>query len=360
MFTEILNNLLIRLLNFLRLKLGFGSNNSLIVKYLQALYRTYIKKRYLPKIISLPFPCLDGEVMISLTYECQCGCPHCCVAFYKQAQKGLLNSQEVMRLVDESRRLGVSLIYFMGGEPLLVSNLPEYIRYAKNKGLITSLDTNGLLLNEDMVKRLKGAGLDVIGVSIDSPFETVHDVLRGVNGIFKRAITGIKLCRRYNIECYICTYATKENLKNGELEKIINLAKSLNVKVWILSPITSGRWLNREDLILSQEEIDLLRNYLERRAVVWEDGHIDSKEIPFSCAAFKRERFYVSAYGDVQPCPLIPISFGNIREEPLKSILKKMWNSEMFGNHRGYYDCPMNDKNFRQKHIKLCSPVHSI
>lgn len=359
MLTQILNDLLIRSLNFLRLKLAPHSKNSL-VRYLRGLYHEYIKKCLL---MNIPLPLLGGAVMISLTYECQCRCEHCALALYKQAQRKVLSSQEVMKLIDESKRLGVIQIYFCGGETLLVSRLPDYIRYAKEKGLITSLDTNGFLLDEARVKKLKEAGLDIIGVSIDSPFETIHDVLRGVKGIFKRAIAGIKYCKKYNIDCYISTYATKENLKNGELEMIINLAKSLGAKVRILSPIASGRWLNRDDLVLSKEEVTILRNHLEKGVVFWEDKHIDSKEVHFSCAAFRRERLYISAYGDIQPCPFIPVGFGNIREDPLKSILKKMWNSEMFVNYRGSYDCPVNVKNFIQgqmlKQIKVCSLPHS-
>lgn len=359
MLTQLLNDLLIRLLNFLRLRLFVYSQNSLF-RPLRRLYYEHIKI-YLLRFV--PFPFLDGGVMVSLTYECQCRCSHCCGALYRQAQKRLLNSQEVMKLIDESKRLGVSQIYFVGGEPLLVSNLPEYIRYAKKKGLMTRLDTNGFLLNGKKVKELKEAGLDMIGVSIDSPFETIHDVLRGVNGIFKRAVEGVKYCKKYNIACYISTYATKENLKNGELKMTINLAKSMGVKVRIMSPIAGGRWLNREDIVLSLEEIALLRNYLERGEVFWGGAYLDNKEIPYLCYALRKEFFYISAYGDVQACPFIPISFGNIREEPLKNILKRMWSVDLFTTYKGSYDCPVNVKNFIQgqilKQIKVCFLPHS-
>ena len=46
--------------------------------------------------------------------------------------------------------------------------------------------------------------------------------------------------------------------------------------------------------------------------------------------------FYVSCYGEVQPCPFVPVQFGNIRDESLESILSRMWSHKAF---RG-----MNDK----------------
>ena len=217
--------------------------------------------------------------------------------------------------------------------------------------MMVKLDTNGFLLDEAMVKKLKDSGLDFIGVSIDSSFEAVHDKLRGVIGIFKRAITGIKYCKKYNLECYISTYATKENLKNGDLEKLMKLAKKLGVKIRILSSIRSGKLFNRKDLVLSPEEITLLRNLLEKNMVYWETDDLDDKEIPFFCNALEKNFFYISAHGDVQPCCYLPIIFGNIRKEPLESIVRRMWDSDMFVNYKECSDCPVNNEDFRDKYF---------
>ena len=335
-----LKDLVIRFFYFSQRELTSHFNNPVVRYLLRIFYKNYLK-RYLPM--------LNTDVQIALTYRCQCRCIHCGSALYKQKQGKELTSSEVMRLVDEVRRLGAGSVYFFGGEPLLVPQLTDYIRYAKRKGLTVILDANGFMLNENMVKKLKEAGIDCIGISIDSPFEIVHDKLRGISGIFNRAIAGIKYCKKYNVGCYMSTYTTKEKLKNGELEKTINLAKTLGVKIRILTPTLCGEWLNRNDLVLSPKEIALLRSFLEKNKVYWEREDLDNKETPFVCPAFEKGYFHISAYGDVQPCCFLPVSFGNIRKEPLISIVRRMWSSDMFVNYE-VHNCPSNEKSFRQRY----------
>lgn len=322
------------------------------------LARAYYK---LLKYLRFIMPFYNCSIMVALTYRCQCACQHCCSGLYKKDQKQELRKGEIMKLIDEFSDLGGKDMIFFGGEPLLIPELVDFIKYAKQKRLRVSFDTNGFLLDEDKVRDLKEAGLDIIGVSIDSPFEAVHDELRGVKGIFERAVSGIKYCKEYDISCYITTYVTKDKLKNGEIQKLINLAKSLGVKVRLLSPIRGGKWLDRKDVVLSPEEVVILRSFLEPNTVYWEMPTLDKADIPFSCSSFLKDYFYISAYGDVQPCCFFPLSFGNIREEPLSNIVKKMWDSDLFKMHDKSGDCLFNNENFRNRYSKLIgSGVESL
>ena len=61
--------------------------------------------------------------------------------------------------------------------------------------------------------------------------------------------------------------------------------------------------------------------------------------------------FYISPYGEVQPCCFMPLRFGNIREEPLKDILDRMWSHEMFDMDWVRKECPMLNDEFRKKYI---------
>ena len=64
-----------------------------------------------------------------------------------------------------------------------------------------------------------------------------------------------------------------------------------------------------------------------------------------------KEYVYVSPYGDVQPCCFMPLSFGNIREEPLKTILERMWKHPMYSESSIFKECPMLSDEFRKKYI---------
>lgn len=290
-------------------------------------------------------------VLFAPSYKCQCSCVHCGIALQRQKQKKELGYNEIMKLIDEVSRLGAKKLFFLGGEPLLVPELAGYISYARKKGLKTRIETNGRLLNERLVKKLKKAGLNSLGVSIDSPFETVHDQLRGVKGTFKKAIAGIRYCKKYKIDCYMTTYVTKKSLRNGEAKQTVALAKRLRVILRVLSPVLVGRWLNRKDLALSCEDISLLRNLLKKDKIHWENELIDSKELPFFCSAMNKLSFFISPYGDIQPCIYVPVSFGNIKQEPLGKIIKKMWSSRIFSKlkYGKYRSCPFNNKAFVKK-----------
>jgi len=75
-------------------------------------------------------------------------------------------------------------------EPLLYKDLPEVIEIIKKCGLKCTITTNGYLL-EKHAEYIVEMGLDNLSVSIDGP-DKVHDMIRGVNGAFRRAINGIK------------------------------------------------------------------------------------------------------------------------------------------------------------------------
>lgn len=147
-------------------------------------------------------------------------------------------------------------------------------------------------------------------------------------------------------------------LQTGDTKKIIQLGKDLGVfKIRLLTPMLVGRWQKREEIKLSKEELKEFWSLLEPNFVFWKyacDG-----TVPFVCLSVAQQGFSVTSYGDVQPCCYIPISFGNVRKEPLKVIVDRMWRSSYFKQERTkHLDCPMNDDNFRRKILRLTEGKH--
>ena len=60
-------------------------------------------------------------------------------------------------------------------------------------------------------------------------------------------------------------------------------------------------------------------------------------------------QYYISAYGDVTPCDFSPICFGNIRQESIKSIWKKIIKHPAY-NHISRR-CRMQNPSFRQHYV---------
>lgn len=290
------------------------------------------------------------SIQVALTYRCQCTCVHCSAGRFSRLPNQEMTFDETASLIRDARRLGAREICFFGGEPLLVPFVCDLVAMAHGLGFQTRLDTNGWLLDEAMLQRLKAAGLNHIDVSLDGADAEVHDRLRGMPGLFDRAVQGIRHCREAGMFCTISTYATRENLRDGQLEQVIALAQDLGVETRILSSIRSGRWEDREDIVLTPEDTARLKSLLDpHKHVYWETVLAGTPDSAFVCPTLQRLMIYVSAYGDVLPCSFLPMSFGNVRKEPFSDIVRRMWGSEPM-QKPGHSGCLMNDPDFRRKY----------
>lgn len=289
-----------------------------------------------------------ATAMLAITYSCNCNCAHCSAGLYQKKEKVLLSSNEIYSTISQLNEAGINTVYFFGGEPLLDSNLLEYIKYAKRLNMASRFDTNGMLLDETTIKKLKTSGLSIIGVSLDSPLAEKNDNSRGIKGLFRKNIENILFCQKYSLPVYITTIVTKQNLYNGELLLMTKLAEALGVKLRLLSSIQCGLWQDKNDIRLEPIDILNLKKYLKKDKIYWERPDQDFPESDFICSTLDRSNIYISAYGDVQPCCFIPVTFGNLRTESLAVILDRMINSKLYDGSDNV-DCPVNSAAFRQK-----------
>lgn len=122
-------------------------------------------------------------------WHCNQKCVHCYAAGQAHAEEEELSTEDWKRIVDKCREIGVTQVTFTGGEPTVRPDLIELIDYAK--WFITRLNTNGILLTEDYVKKLRGASLDSVQVTFYSYKEGVHNALVGADR-FSETVNGIK------------------------------------------------------------------------------------------------------------------------------------------------------------------------
>jgi len=255
---------------------------------------------------------------------------HCGVASYEK-QKNPLSIEEIKDIIHHVAELGSGTIYFSGGEPLLRSGLVDLVHTAVERGCKVQFDTNGLLLDATMARQLSLCGGQIlVGVSLDSPEKKAHDLNRGVEGIFDAAVEAIESCVRERVPVNISYYMTRDAFQRGELERIIQLSRELQVDgLRVLTPALSGRLFEDHDSAFSREEESTLMVRLEEEKGF---AFLEHKNIynNHRCSAFDMELMYISPYGEVQPCIYVPVRFGNLREEPLTRILNRMWKHWIF------------------------------
>ena len=88
---------------------------------------------------------------------------------------------------------GKAQIQFVGGEPLLKKGVPGLVRHAFNKGFSTTMTTNAYLIDENLARDIVDSGLNTIVISLDGIDRQTHDFLRGVSGVYDRAMKAIEL-----------------------------------------------------------------------------------------------------------------------------------------------------------------------
>ncbi|NOR13331.1 MAG: radical SAM protein [Candidatus Aminicenantes bacterium] len=273
-------------------------------------------------------------VTIAVTYKCQSRCEHCYSDSPTRPPEEELTSEELKSVIRQVRGLGAMAVHFSGGEPLLRKDVFDLVSYARSLGLQTRVNTNGILLNEENVKRLKAAGLTECGVSLDSADPAVHNKLRGTKDLHEQTIRGIRMLRKHGVTCRIMTVALKGSIPEG-VEKTISLGRSLDASyMYILLPIASGGWDGAYEQILNSHERAQIRALQDLSF-----AHLEMPTERTNCCVFRKSILYVSANGNVMPCAFVPFVIGSVKEQPLDQIWR-YHTAKLNLVCRG--DCPMN------------------
>jgi MoaA/NifB/PqqE/SkfB family radical SAM enzyme len=263
-------------------------------------------------------PPVPPYLCIAPTYRCQCKCPHCYSSAPDRREHDEMDTDQWRSVLDQAKALGVLQINISAGEPLLRDDIAGIVRHAHDIGLLTRINTNGLLLTRERVAELKAAGLTQCGVSIDDADPEVHDRLRGVPGAHRRAIEGIRNLHQAGILCQTSTYAARRLIPDG-LKKIIALGKELGVlSVYFFFPIAAGRWENATDELLTEEEKAQVRALRDPSLV-----HLELATPSYQCCMVTKYFLFVAPNGDVTPCPFVTHAMGNVRDRPLAEFYRR-------------------------------------
>ena len=119
--------------------------------------------------------CIDIETVAM----CDLACPFCFREYYATPDK-LIDSNFCFELLDQISELGIPSVKFnWRGEPLLHPKLPDFIAYAKKKGIIeTIINTNATNLTEKKAKELISSGLDYMIYSFDGGTKETYEKMR--------------------------------------------------------------------------------------------------------------------------------------------------------------------------------------
>ncbi len=164
-----------------------------------------------------------------VTYRCNATCSFCDIWEKPSPYITILNFRENLR---DLKRLGVKVIDFTGGEPLLHRDLDTLLLEAKKAGMITTVTTNGLLYPK-YAERLKGK-IDMLHFSLDSPDEEEHNLSRGVK-CFDKVMESIEIAKQLDERPDILFTVFEQNVE--KIEQVWKDITMPNNLVLILNPV---------------------------------------------------------------------------------------------------------------------------
>lgn len=292
-------------------------------------------------------------VALNLTKRCNLKCDHCYLDATTKAAGAHdeLTTEECFRVIDQIAEVNKGcLLVITGGEPLVRPDILDIARYAVKLGFMVVFGTNGMLINDHMAKTLVDIGVMGVGISIDSLDPATHNAFRGVPGAWESAVAGIEACKRNGLQFQV--HFSVQPMNYRELPAAIDWAHQLGARVFnVFFMVCTGRGEELTDITPAQYEevlgylIDCQENYngmlirarcaphFKRLAYEKDPNSPITKATGYMGGGCLAATNYarVTPNGELTPCPYMPLSAGNIRQNSFSDL----WtNSEVFDSFR--------------------------
>lgn len=206
---------------------------------------------------TFPVPPLTW-LYLYLTDGCNLRCAHCWLSpryVPETTRHGGLTADDVDLLIREGDPLGVASVKLTGGEPLMNADFFPIVEVLAARKMRITLETNGVLIDENIASFLSAHSVYHVSVSIDSHRASFHDTFRGMSGALEKSIQGVRRLIAQKIPVQIIMSLTRDNAK--DIEGVVRLARDLkaaSVKINPVMPVGRG-----DDIIRKNKNLPVAR-----------------------------------------------------------------------------------------------------
>lgn len=273
---------------------------------------------------------LSGE--IELTHRCNLKCLHCYLgpqsAYHEMIDKEL-DTKQILSILDEVADAGCLFLLITGGEPLLRKDFPEIYSYAKLKGFIVTVFTNGTIITERAIEVFKDLPPYEVEISLYGATANTYEKITGVLGSFKKCLNGIEKLLYNKINVRLKTILM--TLNTHEFFEIKRIAEEYGVKFRFdpaISPCLNG---DKSPINLRVSPEDAVEKEFSDDKMIqkWKDYLIKNSGQPvpdtlYNCGA-GINNFHIDPYGNLFPC----LMMRGIKYNLLNGNFKTGWNAVM-------------------------------
>jgi radical SAM protein with 4Fe4S-binding SPASM domain len=267
-----------------------------------------------------------------LTFKCALNCSYCYASCYNSPDyiKKELSCKQVISILDKVHKEGIIWLCFTGGDPLKRPDFLDIYSYAKNRGFIITVFTNGYSMTKEIADYFAKKPPFVIEITLNSVTRDIYEKISNKKNSFDKTINGLDLLLKRNIPVKIKTQITKENIADIDNTKqfIENLGLKFSPSAFLharlngdtypcslrITPQQAANLYTGKDLSDSNCLLDSRPDYAKIE-VTSQNSQPDQMTdiILFNCAIAGGDGINVDPYGNMIPCICI--------REPKMSLL---------------------------------------
>ncbi len=214
-------------------------------------------------------------VVWNMTNRCNLKCLHCYISAEDKSYSDELSTNEAKVFIDDLGQMRCPVLLFSGGEPLLRPDIFELGRYAIKAGLRPVISSNGTLITPEVAKKIKEAGFQYVGISIDG-IEATHDHFRQRTGCFKDAITGIKNCLAAGVKSGARLTLNVHNY--NDLSAVLDIVEKEGIPRFCMYHLVyagRGKEMTKDDITLEQSRAAM--QTLIERTLEWDKKGVQTE-----------------------------------------------------------------------------------
>jgi len=200
-----------------------------------------------------------SSIYAYISEGCNLKCHHCYIApkYTPDAKETLSLDPDLFDyVVEQGIELGLQNVKFTGGEPTLHPQFERLVETVKQHDIRFRMESNGLNITPGLAKILSKTKRPNISISLDASTSSIHDSVRGVEGSFQRALTGLKNLVEAGVSPQIIFTLMKKN--QHQIADIISLAHEVgagSLKFNIVQPSMRGEKMHKKNETLSIQEL---------------------------------------------------------------------------------------------------------